>query len=294
MYLFNKIIVNPQLPKRIDKLSIIANNLWWSWNTEFLRLFKMIDIDLWESVGKNPIKFLKLVPQEKLEEYSKNSEFLKEYDKNVSNFEAYMNSKSTVFSKKFPDNKNDLKLCMQLLKKFHNLNLKVNHEFNIYKQIEFYEDLWNGKESAYKDYKVTKQNVFSLKEFINSNIEKKCLTHIDAVPDNFLFSNNEIKLIDWEYAGMQDPHVDIAMFCIYSLYDKEQIDKLIDIYFDNKCQYKIRLKIYSYIATCGLLWSNWCEFKSHFGIDFGEYSLKQYRYAKEYYRIVKKELEKGM
>ena len=58
------------------------------------------------------------------------------------------------------DNKNDLKLCMQLLKKFHNLNLKVNHEFNIYKQIEFYEDLWNGKESAYKDYKVTKQNVF--------------------------------------------------------------------------------------------------------------------------------------
>ena len=108
MYLFNKIIVNPQLPKRIDKLSIIANNLWWSWNTEFLRLFKMIDIDLWESVGKNPIKFLKLVPQEKLEEYSKNSEFLKEYDKNVSNFEAYMNSKSTVFSKKFPDNKNDL------------------------------------------------------------------------------------------------------------------------------------------------------------------------------------------
>ena len=66
MYLFNKITVNPQLPKRIDKLSVIANNLWWSWNTEFLRLFKMIDIDLWENIGKNPVKFLKLVPQEKL------------------------------------------------------------------------------------------------------------------------------------------------------------------------------------------------------------------------------------
>lgn len=193
-----------------------------------------------------------------------------------------------------PDNENDLKICMQVLKNFHNLNLKVNHEFNIYKQIEFYEGLWNGKESAYKDYKETKQNVLSLKEFINSNIEKKSLTHIDAVPDNFLFSNNEIKLIDWEYAGMQDPHVDIAMFCIYSLYDKEQIDRLIDIYFDNKCPNKTRLKIYSYIATCGLLWSNWCEFKSHLGIDFGEYSLRQYRYAKEYYRIVKEELEKGM
>ena len=44
----------------------------------------------------------------KIEEYSKNPEFLKEYDKNVANFEAYMNSKSTVFTKKFPENKNDL------------------------------------------------------------------------------------------------------------------------------------------------------------------------------------------
>ena len=108
MYLFNKITVNPQLPKRIEKLSVIANNLWWSWNSDFLRLFKMIDIDLWENVGKNPVKFLKLISQEKLEEYSKKPEFLKEYDRIVNNFESYMNSKNTLFSKKYPENKNDL------------------------------------------------------------------------------------------------------------------------------------------------------------------------------------------
>ncbi len=108
MYLFNKITVNPQLPKRIEELSVIANNLWWSWNTDFLKLFKMIDIDLWENIGKNPIKFLKMVPQEKLEEYAKNTEFLKEYDRIVSNFQGYIYSKNTLFSKKFPENKNDL------------------------------------------------------------------------------------------------------------------------------------------------------------------------------------------
>lgn len=32
MYVFNKITVNPQLPKKIERLSEIANNLWWSWN----------------------------------------------------------------------------------------------------------------------------------------------------------------------------------------------------------------------------------------------------------------------
>ena len=108
MYVFNRITVNPQLPKRIEKLSDVANNLWWSWNTEYLKLFKKIDRDLWETVNKNPVKFLKQVSQEKLEEVSKNTSFLKEYDKIIENFENYMKSKNTWFSNKYPDNKNDL------------------------------------------------------------------------------------------------------------------------------------------------------------------------------------------
>ena len=108
MYMFNRITVNPQLPKRIDKLSEIANNLWWSWNTDFLKLFKEIDIDLWENIGKNPVKFLKRVSQEKLENYANDIEFLKKYDKVVEDYENYINSKNTWFSKNYPENKNDL------------------------------------------------------------------------------------------------------------------------------------------------------------------------------------------
>ena len=108
MYVFNKITVNPQLPKRIGKLSEISNNLWWSWNTEFLRLFKTIDNDLWETCEKNPVKFLKQVSQERLEAVSKNVEFLKEYDKLARQFEDYMNSKNTWFANNYPENKNDL------------------------------------------------------------------------------------------------------------------------------------------------------------------------------------------
>ena len=108
MYVFNRITVNPQLPKRIDKLQEVANNLWWSWNTEFLRLFQKIDRDLWEESNKNPVKFLKRVDQDKLEAASQNIEFLKEYDRVIDNFEAYINSKNTWFSREFPKNKKDL------------------------------------------------------------------------------------------------------------------------------------------------------------------------------------------
>ena len=108
MYVFNKITVKPQLPKSIDKIEEIANNLWWSWNTDFLRLLKKMDKDLWETVDKNPVKFLKRVSQEKLEKVSKDSEFIKEYEKVLRNYEDYMQSKDTWFNKKYPNNKNDL------------------------------------------------------------------------------------------------------------------------------------------------------------------------------------------
>lgn len=217
---------------------------------------------------------------------------------------AYINSENGYKITEFldgakvcdPFNEGDVKKCMDRLRSFHELRLKVEHTFDIFRQIEFYETLWNAVPSIYKDYKNTKKNVLSLKSYIDQYAKEEVLTHIDAVPDNFLFVEKDgkecIRLIDWEYAGMQDPHVDIAMFCIYALYDKAQIDKVIDFYFVKGCTDIDRIKIYCYISVCGLLWSNWCEYKRNLGVEFGEYSLRQYRYAKEYYKIATEEMKK--
>ena len=196
-----------------------------------------------------------------------------------------------------PLDESDLKKCIKLLKEFHDMKLSVEHEFDIFKLLDFYESLWEGAPSVYGDYETTKKNVLSLKQYIDEHQSEKILTHIDANNDNFLFATDEegneiLRLIDWEYAGMQDPHVDIAMFCIYALYDREQTDHFISLYFDGNVDDAIKIKIYCYVAACGLLWSNWCEYKSRLGIEFGEYSLRQYRYAKDFYRIVKDELSK--
>lgn len=183
------------------------------------------------------------------------------------------------------NNEKEVARCMKKLREFHEMNLSVNFEFDIFGQILYYEKLMGGV-SLYNDYEIVKENVFALKPFIDRVHLPYSLCHIDSVPDNFLLKENEIKLIDWEYSSNQDRHVDIAMFAIYSGYDKKQIDKLINYYFDNKCDLETRMKIYAYIAMSGLLWSNWCEYKYHLGVEFGDYSLNQYRYGKEYSKIV--------
>jgi CTP:phosphocholine cytidylyltransferase-like protein/thiamine kinase-like enzyme len=187
--------------------------------------------------------------------------------------------------------------CMQTLRSFHNLRLEVDHSFGLVDHIEFYERLREGTPSVYQDYEETKQRVLELGAYVDTLDCEQTLCHIDSVPDNFLLFSNElgqenIRIIDWEYAGMQDPHVDIAMFAVYSMYERPQIEQLIDAYFAEGCTAQTRVKIYCYIALCGLLWSNWCEVKLKSGVEFGQYSLAQYRFAKDYYHIVKQEQEK--
>lgn len=190
-------------------------------------------------------------------------------------------------------NAEDVSLCIQRLRRFHGLRLAVSREFDLFEQMQFYESLWAGKASVYADYAQTKRHVLSLRDFIDRQEKEYILTHIDANADNFLFiGEGDIRLIDWEYAGMQDPHVDIAMFGIYAMYDRERMEALIDCYFQNSCPAAVRAKIYCYIAVCGLLWSNWCEYKHQLGVDFGDYALRQYEYAKEYYSIAAEAIEK--
>ena len=205
MYMFNRITVNPQLPKSINKLSEIANNLWWAWNTDFLKLFKEIDSDLWETIGKNPVKFLKQVSQEKLEKVAVDSEFLKKYEKIVNNFENYISSKNTWFSKKYPNSKNDLIayfsaeygldeilpiysgglgiLSGDHLKSASDLGIPLVGIGLLYKNGYFHQVInWEGKqESTYTDIDLNNLPIIPVKDengeplIINSRIQRKRL-----------------------------------------------------------------------------------------------------------------------
>ena len=191
-----------------------------------------------------------------------------------------------------PFSEDDVAACMKKLRELHERKLKFGRSMDLFSTVEYIESLQKGMPSLYSDYEETKKRVFSLREYIDSCKSEPCLSHMDSVWENFMMTDDgAVKLIDWEYAAMCDPHADIAMFGVYALYNRQQMDGLIDAYFPEGCTKEVRLKIYCYISVCGLLWSNWCEYKFRNGTEFGEYSLRQYRYAKDYYRIVKEQLE---
>jgi thiamine kinase-like enzyme len=205
---------------------------------------------------------------------------------------TFMENASSCSSENF----DEVELCMQQLRRFHNEHLQVYHTFDLWERIEYYESLLEGRPSYYDDYVETKAAVAELFAFVEQQPREYTLCHIDSVPDNFLFEETGegrmVRLIDWEYAGMQDPHLDIAMFAVYAMYDRQKVDRLIDAYFVEGCPRMVRLKVYCYVAISGLLWSNWCEFKRMKGVEFGDYALKQYEYAREYSAYFRSEMQK--
>lgn len=185
-----------------------------------------------------------------------------------------------------PKDWNEISACLKRLRNFHSQSHRVEHCFDVFEHINYYESLMPNV-SIYEDYAETKKNIESLKSFIENSVTDWTLCHIDAVCDNFLVTENkDVYLIDFEYAAMQDPDLDVAMFIVYSLFDRQEIDRIIDIYFENQVTPFKRYKMYSYIAMVGLLWSNWCEAKHDKELLNSLYAKQQYDYAKTFYQIV--------
>ena len=96
--------VLPALPDSLKDLEFIAKNMFWSWNPEFIRLFKRIDSELWKACAHNPVKLLGKVSQEKLEALAENQGFLCELKRISEKLMLYLNG-PTWFEKVCPDTK---------------------------------------------------------------------------------------------------------------------------------------------------------------------------------------------
>ncbi len=99
--------VVPRVPEGLESLRRIAFNLWFSWNFEALELFQELDPALWEECGHSPVKMLRLVKQSRLEAASKDKAYRDRVEKIHDKLEAYLNRKSTWFTKNMPKEKKD-------------------------------------------------------------------------------------------------------------------------------------------------------------------------------------------
>lgn len=190
------------------------------------------------------------------------------------------------------DSWDDMEKCMELVHRLHDSCLVVPHSFDIRERIDFYEKLCqNHCEALFEDYSMVRGWMKALLDGLDQMGRPQVLSHLDSNVDNILFlPDGTLRLIDWEYAGMCDPIVDISMCAIYSYYNEEDADRLLRLYLKREPEPQEQYAYYAYMALGGFLWSLWAVYKSMLGEEFGEYTIIMYRYAKNYYRKIEKDL----
>jgi phosphorylase/glycogen(starch) synthase len=85
------IYVQSDVPDKLAILSELANNLWWSWNTEAEEIFRIMDPSLWEEVRHNPKLLLEKIDYKRLLVLEDDEEFIAALEKVTKKFKDYIN-----------------------------------------------------------------------------------------------------------------------------------------------------------------------------------------------------------
>lgn len=194
-----------------------------------------------------------------------------------------------------PNNRNNVLDAMSKLRELHNFDLHPDIKyFSLIGNIDKYRELAQIRNVSPRiEYDEVYYACLQVAAWIERLPRKCCLCQIDANPDNTIFAGCSAIpiLIDFEYAALQDPHLDIAMWAAYCGYSKERFDELLCNYFQDDVDDTTRYKIYGYAALAGMLWYNWCLYKLRYGISYGGYTERQFDYAKKYSALVLKYLQ---
>ncbi len=81
----------------------LAYNLWWAWSPAAQAMFESIDPTLWDESNHNPVKLLRAVSPQRLQELANDEGYLATFHGVIEAFDAYMNPESTWYSRNYSE-----------------------------------------------------------------------------------------------------------------------------------------------------------------------------------------------
>lgn len=184
-------------------------------------------------------------------------------------------------------NINDMVRGILTLRKLHKVTPKVRWEFDLREKWESIRDMtpkdkYGDNFIEFPGFSQIKDRIYQLYELTKEDGIRCCLTHGDCRDENFLINDEEIDLIDWEYAGYGDPGFDIGTYVCGGNHTDEEIGRILYIYFGRQPS-KIEIRHFlGYIAISGFFYMHWTMYKESQGQVIGYLKPLWYYYAKEY------------
>lgn len=181
---------------------------------------------------------------------------------------------------------NDMVRAIMLLRKLHDSPAKVRWDFDVIRMAEeVKEKIRPEYYGTFEDFEGIRERVYALNELTGTDGIRWCNVHGDARDVNFLINEEEIYLIDWEYAGYSDPGFDIGSYICGGDHSREEVDRILFIYFGREPKAHERRHFYAYIAITGWFYMHWTMYKESCGQVVGIHRKQWHFFAREYSRL---------
>ena len=174
--------------------------------------------------------------------------------------------------------KDNLTQIVSIYQTLHHSNVRFNNDFNIFHEIRKYESLMaKAKGVMYDGYDNIRPEIFAMEDRLNELGVQLAPCHNDAVPENFIKSEEgKIYIIDWEYSGMNDPVWEFAALFLESEFSEDNQEFFLDNYYQGNIPPETKEKILVYEFLMDMLWSIWTVVKESQGDDLGTYGIDRF------------------
>lgn len=176
-----------------------------------------------------------------------------------------------------------LKAAASLMRRCHNSGVVFKSVFNPVEKINI--NLSILREKQYSDFfhDWGNMNMYfnKIAEKMQHSYIELCPCHNDTLAGNFIGDENCLKMIDWEYSGMNDPFYDLACFSMENKLDSDMEKCLLKEYTDDKMTDEMYLRYFENKFLTAFYWSVWSCVQIAYDKDrdfYFNYGMERYGY----------------
>lgn len=134
-----------------------------------------------------------------------------------------------------------IKNVARTLHQLHTTSRPFSNEINVFSRNDTMRSILQTLPTMYDEIDARIQVI---KEKLSQFTFTKTPCHNDTTPGNFLFANNKMVLIDFEYSGNNDPAWDLACLSMEADFEDWQDDILLNAYSTNDDTFRERFNLY--------------------------------------------------
>jgi thiamine kinase-like enzyme len=169
-------------------------------------------------------------------------------------------------------------------RRMHRFNEPFSGRFDVFAQIDEYLALLRRNDAKIPDgYEALQKEADAAREVLRERPAALAPCHNDPLAENFLDAPDRMYLVDWEYAGMNDPMWDLGDLSVEAGFGPEQDEVLLRAYFEGAPPADQRGRMVLAKGLCDLVWTLWGLLQvmnDNPAEDFWGYSINRFERCK--------------